>query len=71
MLRGTFMLALALADDAFKNKFTSLKDIYNLVVPRILTAFVFNGMTNWLNGLSSAANGIRISKTKALQYTKR
>lgn len=31
--RVTFMLALALADNVFKNKFTSLKDIYSLVVP--------------------------------------
>lgn len=29
----TFILALALANTIFKNKFTSLKDIYNLVVP--------------------------------------
>jgi hypothetical protein len=28
-----FTLALALADNAFKNKFTSLKQIYDLVVP--------------------------------------
>ncbi|OBT41612.1 hypothetical protein VE00_07824 [Pseudogymnoascus sp. WSF 3629] len=28
----SFMLALALADNAFKNKFKSLRDIYNLVV---------------------------------------
>jgi len=28
-----FMLALALADNVFKNKFTFLKDIYSLVVP--------------------------------------
>jgi hypothetical protein len=28
----TFMLALALANNAFKNKLTSLKDIYSLIV---------------------------------------
>jgi hypothetical protein len=27
------MLALTLANNVFKNKFTSLKDIYSLVVP--------------------------------------
>ncbi|OBT95966.1 hypothetical protein VE01_06689 [Pseudogymnoascus verrucosus] len=29
----SFMLALALTNNAFKNKFKSLRDIYNLVVP--------------------------------------
>ncbi|KFY94604.1 hypothetical protein V500_03136 [Pseudogymnoascus sp. VKM F-4518 (FW-2643)] len=29
----SFMLALALANNAFKNKFKSLRDIYNLIVP--------------------------------------
>ncbi|PMD51335.1 uncharacterized protein K444DRAFT_545435, partial [Hyaloscypha bicolor E] len=28
-----FIIALALANNAFKNKFTSLKQIYNLVIP--------------------------------------
>jgi hypothetical protein len=31
--RVTFMLALALADGVFKNKLTSLSDVYSLVVP--------------------------------------
>jgi hypothetical protein len=29
----TFMLALALVDGVFKNKLTSLSDVYSLVVP--------------------------------------
>ena len=29
----TFILALALADSVFKNKLTSLSDVYSLVIP--------------------------------------
>lgn len=49
----TFMLALALANNIFKNNFTSLKDIYSLVIPPDTTAFVSSGITNGLNSLSS------------------
>ena len=36
------MMALALADNAFKNKFISLEQIYNLVVPTVAFVIQFN-----------------------------
>jgi hypothetical protein len=71
----TFMLALALADNAFKNKFTSLKDIYSLVVPPDTDRIRLQWDDEWaerpvFRDVEHTASGIRISKTKALQYTK-
>jgi hypothetical protein len=69
------MLALALADNAFKNKFTSLKDIYSLVVPPDTDRIRLQWDDEWaerpvFRDVEHTANGIRISKTKALQYIK-
>ena len=65
------MLALALANNAFKNNFTSLKDIYSLVVPPNTNCICLQWDNKWakrpiFRDIEYTANGIRISKTKAL-----
>lgn len=69
------MLALALADNAFKNKFTSLKDIYNLTVPPDTDRICLQWEDEWaerpvFRDVEQTANGIRMSRTKALSYSK-
>ena len=71
----TFMLALALADNAFKNKFTSLKDIYSLIVPPDTDRIRLHWDDDWaerpvFRDVEHPAKGICISKTKSLVYTK-
>jgi hypothetical protein len=68
-------MALALADNAFKNKFTSLKQIYNLVVPSGQDRIRLKWDNDWakrpiFRDIENTPNGVRISKTKALQYPK-
>ncbi|KAF7894704.1 uncharacterized protein EAF01_010154 [Botrytis porri] len=71
----TFMLALALADNAFESKFKSLGDIYTLIVPPDTDRIRLQWDNKWaerpvFRDVDSTANGIRISKTKCLQYSK-
>ncbi|KAG9240227.1 hypothetical protein BJ878DRAFT_449867 [Calycina marina] len=71
----TFMLALALADGAFKNKLTSLSDVYSLVVPSDTDRIRLQWDEDWAQGpvfrdVEHTANVIRVSKTKALDYSK-
>ena len=69
------MLALALADNAFESKFNSLEDIYTLIVPPDTDRIRLQWDNKWaerpvFRDVESTANGIRISKTKCLQYSK-
>ncbi len=69
------MLALALADGAFKNKLTSLRDVYSLVVPPDTDRIRLQWDEDWaqrpvFRDVEHTANGIRVSKTKALDYSK-
>jgi hypothetical protein len=71
----TFMLALALADSVFKNKLTSLSDVYSLVVPPDADRIRLQWDEDWaqrpvFRDVEHTANGIRMSKTKALDYLK-
>ncbi|KFY79510.1 hypothetical protein V499_01506 [Pseudogymnoascus sp. VKM F-103] len=71
----SFMLALALADNAFKNEFKSLRDIYNLVVPPDADRITLEWDDEWaerpvFRDVEVTANGVRISKTKSFQYAK-
>ncbi|OBT38582.1 hypothetical protein VE00_11143, partial [Pseudogymnoascus sp. WSF 3629] len=71
----SFMLALALADNAFKNKFKSLRDIYNLVVDPDADRITLEWDDEWaerpiFRDVKATANGVRISKTKSFQYSK-
>jgi hypothetical protein len=70
-----FMMALALADNAFKNKFTSLKQIYDLIVLSNTDRIRLRWDEEWAKrpifcDVEHTPKGVRISKTKALQYTK-
>ncbi|PVH70401.1 hypothetical protein DL98DRAFT_136727 [Cadophora sp. DSE1049] len=71
----TFMLALALADGAFKNKLTSLRDVYSLVVPPDTDRIRLQWDEDWaqrpvFRDVEHTANGVRVSRTKALDYQK-
>ncbi|MAD88046.1 MAG: hypothetical protein CL912_34240 [Deltaproteobacteria bacterium] len=71
----TFILALALADGAFKNKLTSLRDVYSLVVPPDTDRIRLQWDEDWaqrpvFRDVEHTANGIRVSLTKALDYSK-
>ncbi|OBT82853.1 hypothetical protein VE02_09903 [Pseudogymnoascus sp. 03VT05] len=71
----SFMLALALANNAFKNEFKSLRDIYNLVVPLDADRITLEWDDEWaeqpiFRDVKVTANGVRISKTKSFQYAK-
>jgi hypothetical protein len=68
-------MALALADNAFENKFTSLEQIYNLVVPSTTDRIRLKWNSEWaqrpiFRDVENTPAGVRISKTKALQYPK-
>ncbi len=70
-----FTIALALADNAFKNKFTSLKQIYDLVVPSDTDRIRLKWDDDWakrpiFRDVENTPHGVRISKTKALEYSK-
>jgi len=69
------MPALTLADNAFKNKLTSLKYIYGLIVPPDTDRIRLQWDDEWAKrpvfcDAEYTANRVRMSKTKALQYTK-
>ncbi|KFZ13522.1 hypothetical protein V501_03678 [Pseudogymnoascus sp. VKM F-4519 (FW-2642)] len=70
----TFMLALALADNAFENKFT-LKDIYTWIVPPDTDRIRLYWDDKWaerpvFRDVEHTAKGVRMSKTQSLQYSK-
>ena len=75
MLRSHFYASLALADSAFKNKFISLRDIYDLIVPPNTDRIRLQWDEEWaerpvFRDVEHTLNGIRISMTKALNYMK-
>jgi hypothetical protein len=66
---------LALADGAFENKLTSLSDVYSLVVPPDTDRIRLQWDEDWaqrpvFRDVEHTANGIRVSKSKALDYSK-
>ena len=66
---------MALADGAFKNKLTSLRDVYSLVVPPDTDRIRLQWDEDWaqrpvFRDVEHTANGIRVSLTKALDYSK-
>lgn len=68
-------MALALADNAFENKFTSLAQIYNLIVPGNTDRIRLKWDSDWaqrpvFRDIENTTDGTRISPTKALQYAK-
>jgi hypothetical protein len=71
-----FTMALALADNAFKNKFTSLAQIYDLVVDTSETDRIrLKWDKEWakrpvFRDVCNTPNGIRISTSKPLSYQK-
>jgi hypothetical protein len=71
----SFILGLALADNAFKNKFKSLRGIYNLIVPPDADRIRLEWEDEWaerpiFRDAEITANGVRISKTEPFQYSK-
>jgi len=70
-----FTMALALADNAFENKFTSLAQIYNLIVPSDTDRIRLKWDGDWarrpvFRDIEDTSDGIRMSQTKGLQYAK-
>ena len=70
-----FMLALAFADNAFKNKFQGPQDIYNLVVPPHEDRIRLRWDEKWVSrpvfrDVEQSAGRKRISNTESLQYNK-
>lgn len=68
-------MALALADNAFENKFTSLAQIYNLVVPNGTDRIRLKWDDDWkkrpiFRDVEHTPTGVRISETKSLKYAK-
>ncbi|TVY83408.1 hypothetical protein LSUE1_G002969 [Lachnellula suecica] len=68
-------MALALADNAFENKFTSLAQIYKFVVPSDTDRIRLKWNSDWagrpvFRDVEKTADGTRISQTRALQYPK-
>ena len=69
------MLSLALADKAFKSNLFSLRDIYNLIVPPETDRIRLQWDDEWaerpvFRDVENTANGVRVSKTQALNYSK-
>ena len=69
------MLALALVDGAFRNELTSLRDIYNLVVPADTDRIRLQWNEDWAQApvfrdIEHTTSGIRVSRVKALDYAK-
>jgi hypothetical protein len=69
------MLTLACADRAFKNKLTSLRDVYSLVVPPDTDRIRLQWHEDWaqrpvFRDVERTLYGTRVSKTKALDYSK-
>lgn len=68
-----FMISLALADNAFESKFTSLADIYNLIVPPTTDRIRLKWDKEWLQRpvfRDVVPSGTRISETQAINYRK-
>ncbi len=70
-----YMLALAFADNAFQNDFTGPEDIYKLVVPPETDRIHLQWEDSWaetpvFRDVEKTASGIRVSRTKSLQYHK-
>ena len=70
-----FILALAFADNAFKNKFQGAQDIYNLVVPPNEDRIRLRWDEKWVSrpvfrDVEQSAGRKRISNTESLQYNK-
>ena len=68
-----FTMALALADNAFASKFTSIRQIYNLVVPPFTDRIRLKWDTEWAKRpvfRDVAPNGAGISLTRAISYQK-
>jgi hypothetical protein len=69
-----FTIALALADNAFKNKFTSLAQIYDLVVDMSETDCIrLKWDKAWVkrpvfHDVQNTPNGVCISTTRLLSY---
>jgi hypothetical protein len=68
-------MALAIADNAFKNKFTSLAQIYNLIVPSTTDRIRLKWDDDWakrpiLRDVEDGSMGKRISKHRSMQYSK-
>jgi hypothetical protein len=71
----SFVLGLALADNAFKNKFKSLRGIYDLIVTPDSDRIKLEWDEEWaerpiFRDTEITANGVRISKTESFQYSK-
>ena len=71
----TFIVALAIADNAFKNKFTSLRQIYDLVVPKGTDRIRLKWDDDWakrpiFRDVEQTPTKVQISKTKSFPYAK-
>ena len=67
------MMSLALADNAFESKFTSLAQIYDLIVPRTTDRIRLKWDKEWSQRpvfRDVAPGGARISQTRAISYQK-
>jgi hypothetical protein len=70
-----FLIALAIANNAFKNKFTSLRQIYSLVILNSTDRICLKWDDNWAKRLifcniKQTPIGIYISDIKSLSYAK-
>ncbi|MAD84687.1 MAG: hypothetical protein CL912_17140 [Deltaproteobacteria bacterium] len=70
-----FIVALAIADNAFKNKFTSLRQIYDLVVPKGTDRIRLKWDDDWakrpiFRDVEQTPTKVQISKTKSFPYAK-
>jgi hypothetical protein len=70
-----YMMALAFADNAFLNNFTCPEEIYRLVVPPESDRIRLRWKDSWaetpiFRDIENTANGVRVSRTKSLQYPK-
>jgi hypothetical protein len=70
-----YMMALAFADNAFENNFTCPEEIYRLVVPPESDRIRLRWKDSWaetpiFRDIENTANGVRVSRTKSLQYPK-
>ena len=68
-------MALAIADNAFKNKFTSLRQIYDLVVPKGTDRIRLKWDDEWakrpiFRDIEHTPTKVQISKTKSFPYAK-
>jgi hypothetical protein len=66
-----YMLALAFADNAFENDFTSPKDIYKLIVPPETDYIRLQWKDSWAKtpvfcDVEKTASGIHVSQRKSI-----